>query len=304
MSFRREQLHTVQLVPITAFDSSGAVSIEPMREHFQRMFDAGIRVIIPCAGSSEFHSLRRDEILQILTVAREVFDKDGIVVAPIGQAPVQAKDNVRAYCDAGAHCALVMPLSFPYLSDEGARDYYLGLLEAAPCPVMMYKKARIPSDTLLLELADHEQMIGVKYAVNNLDAFNQVICRDGGRIDWYCGSAERFAPFFALAGAPGYTSGAANVCPQLTLAMNSAIKENDWGRVMSLQRQLLPIEHYRARSDDSYNISFLKYAVQHTGLDFGEPRPPQRRLTPAERQEIDAMMPSLLEAESQCNATA
>ena len=53
----REQLHTVQLVPLTAFDASGNLNLEPMRQQIQRLFDAGIRVFIPCAGSSEFHTL-------------------------------------------------------------------------------------------------------------------------------------------------------------------------------------------------------------------------------------------------------
>ena len=54
-----EKLHTVQLVPITAFDAQGRLNLEPMRGLTRRLFDAGIRCFIPCAGSAEFHGLTR-----------------------------------------------------------------------------------------------------------------------------------------------------------------------------------------------------------------------------------------------------
>ncbi len=292
-----ERFRTVQLVPITAFDDGGQLALEPMRTHTTRLLEAGIRVFIPCAGSSEFHSLLDEEILDVIRMTREAVGDRAMVVAPAGEQLVRAIMLGNAAADAGADAVLVMPLSFPYLSNAGARDYYFALLDRLHCPAMLYKKGDIPSDELLLELAEHPNLIGVKYAVNNMDAFNSVVQADGGRIDWYCGSAERFAPFYFLAGATGYTSGAGNICPRLTLAMHAALARGDWAEAMQLQKLILPIEHYRARSGDSYNVSFLKYAVTHTGLDFGEPRPPQRRLTKAEREQIDQIIPTILAAE-------
>lgn len=296
---RREQLHTVQLVQITAFGDDGSVALETMRTQATRLFEAGIRVFIPCAGSSEFHSLLADEIVTTIASLRDALGPEPVIMAPVGLQPAYAADLGRRSLDAGADVALVMPLSFPYLSDEGARDYYLTLMDALQCPTLIYKKDALPSDQLLLDLADHPQLVGIKYAVNDLNAFNQVTQDDGGRIDWFCGSAERFAPFFALAGSPGYTSGAGNICPRVTLAMHAAIAAGDWDEAMRLQRILLPIEHYRGRSGNSYNVSMLKYAMHHVGLDFGKPRAPFRQLTEAEEREIDEMMPPILAAEAE-----
>ena len=298
-TLRREDLHRVQLVQITAFDSTGELALDPMRTLTLRGFEAGIRVFIPCAGSSEFHSLVADEIVSTISMMREALGTEALILAPIGLQPRYAIEVGQRSLDAGADAVLVMPLSFPYLSDQGARDYYLTLMDRLKCPTLVYKKDPLPSDGLLLELADHPQLIGVKYAVNDINAFNTVVEQDGGRIDWFCGSAERFSPFFALAGSPGYTTGAGNLCPRLTLAMHSAMVRGDWSEAMRLQRILLPIEHFRARSGNSYNVSFLKYAMQHVGLDFGKPRPPFRQLTTAEEREIDELMPPILAAESE-----
>jgi 4-hydroxy-tetrahydrodipicolinate synthase len=149
----------------------------------------------------------------------------------------------------------------------------------------------------LLELAEHENLIGIKYAVNDMDAFTRVIRADQGRIDWFCGTAERFAPFYALVGASGYTTGAGNICPRLTLAMQAAIVQGNWDEALRLQEILLPIEYYRSRENDSYNVSMLKHAIKQTGLDFGLPRPPQRQLNEQEMQEIDLLVTPILEAE-------
>lgn len=296
--FKRTDLHTVQLVPITAFDKQGKLALEPMRQLTARLSEAGVRCFIPCAGSAEFHSLLAEEVVAVVEMTRDLAGDGTRVICPVGQQLNHAVDLGRRGLDAGADAVLVMPLTFPYLSNEGARDYYVSLMEQIDCPTLIYKKADIPSDDLLLELAEHPHLIGVKYAVNDIDAFNHIVQRDGGRIDWFCGSAERFSPFFALAGSPGYTSGAGNLCPRLTLALHTALAARDWVEAMRLQQIILPVEDYRARCGSSYNISMLKHAIRLTGLDFGAPRPPQRQLTDAERAQIDALMPPILEAEA------
>ncbi len=294
----RNQLRAVQFVPLTAFDEQGKLALEPMRVLIQRLFSAGVRVFIPCAGSSEFHTLSADEITAAIAMVHSVVGPEATVVAPVGLQLQHAEKIGKQSLAAGADAVLVMPLVNPYLSDAGARDYYVELMDRLECPTIIYKKAPIPTDELLLDLADHPHLVGVKYSVNDNSNFQRVVAADKGRIDWYCGSAERYAPYFFLGGAVGYTSGAGNICPKLTLAMHAALTRGDWSEAMRIQRIILPIEHYRARDENSYNVSFLKYAITHSGLDFGQPRPPYRRLTDDERTEIDQLLAPILAAEA------
>jgi 4-hydroxy-tetrahydrodipicolinate synthase len=268
-----------------------------MERQTRRLFEAGIRVFIPCAGSSEFHTLSATEIEAAVAMTKSVVGNEATIVVPVGLQLQHAIDTGRRALAAGASATLVMPLANPYLSDTGARDYYRQLLDALGCPAILYKKAPIPSDDLLLELADHPQLVGVKYSVNDTSNVQRVIATDSGRIDWFCGNAERYAPYFFLAGATGYTSGAGNICPRLTLAMFHALAAGDYPEAMRLQAIINPIEHYRARDDSSYNVSFLKHAITHLGFDFGQPRPPYRQLTAHERREIDTLLPPILAAE-------
>ncbi|HEY4262067.1 MAG TPA: dihydrodipicolinate synthase family protein [Schlesneria sp.] len=301
-----ERLRTVHLVPLTAFDQEGQLNLTVQAEHIRRMYQAGIRVFMPAAGTSEFHSLSASEIVDIVRVTREASGPDALIFAPVGLQIGHAIDVGIRSREAGASGVMFMPFAHPYLCAAGIRDYYLEALEQIKLPALIYKKSPFPSDALLLELATHPWVVGVKYAENNLHDFRKVVMADkaanagaGGttRIEWLCGSAERFAPYYMLAGGTGFTTGAGNLCPHLALAMHAAFAAGEFSQGMELQQHLLPIEDYRAKDGDSYNISMLKHAISLLGSDFGAPRPPQRQLSSKEKTEIEQLIQPVIRAE-------
>lgn len=301
-SYDLARIRSVHMVPLTAFDNAGKLNEKLQREHIARLYGAGVRVYMPAAGTSEFHSLSGDEIVDIVRITREASGPDAQIFAPVGLQLPFAIDVAERSMKAGATGIMFMPFVHPYLSNVGARDYYLEVLDKVPCPALIYKKSAIPSDELLLELADHPHVVGIKYAVNDMHEFRKVVLADGGRIEWICGSAERFAPYYMLAGSTGYTTGAGNLCPHLTLAMHAAFSAGEFREGMRLQQILAGIEDYRARGGDSYNISMLKHGMTMLGQDFGQVRAPQRKLTTAEQSEIEVLLRPILAAEKELEA--
>lgn len=295
--YDRSLLRTVHLVPLTACDSSGRLALDVQARHTARMFAAGIRVFLPAAGTSEFHSLSADEIVELVRVTRDAAGTDAQIFAPVGLQLSHAIDVGRRSMAAGADGIMFMPFSHPYLSNAGARDYYRQVIDAVQAPTLIYKKSAIPSDDLLLELAGDPHVVGVKYAENNLHDFRKVVLADRGRVEWLCGSAERFAPYYMLAGAPGFTTGAGNLCPNLALAMHTALISGEFAEGMRWQRLILPIEDFRSREGDSYNISMLKFGMTLLGEDFGAPRAPQRQLSRADQAAIEELLQPILAAE-------
>lgn len=294
----RARLRTVHLVPLTAMNSEGRLNLELQAQHTQRMYAAGVRVFLPAAGTSEFHSLLADEIVDIIRTTREASGSDALIFAPVGLQLDHALTVGRDSLAAGADGIMFMPFAHPYVSDEGCFNYFRRVMGELRCPSLIYRKAGVPTDALLLKLSADPRVVGFKYAVNQMHEFHTTLLADRGRSEWLCGSAERFAPFFMLAGAGGYTSGAGNLCPHLTLAMHSALAAGEYAEGLRLQRILLPIEDYRARQGDSYNISMLKFGMSLLGLDFGKARPPQRELTLDEQDEIRELLEPILEFES------
>jgi 4-hydroxy-tetrahydrodipicolinate synthase len=295
--YDRSKLRTVHLVPLTAFDAAGKLALDVQARHTAKMYAAGMRVYLPAAGTSEYHSLSADEIVALVKVTREASGPDAQIFAPVGLQVQNAIDVGQRSLENGATGIMFMPFAHPYLCNAGARDYYRQVIDRLHCPTLVYKKSPIPSDQLLLELAGDPNVVGIKYAENNLHDFRKVVLEDRGRIEWLCGSAERFAPYYMLAGATGYTTGAGNVCPHLTLAMHAAFAAGEFSEGMRWQKLVLPIEDFRAREGDSYNISMLKYAMRRVGVDFGTPRAPQRQLSSQERGAIDDLLAPILAAE-------
>ncbi len=294
----RERLRTVHVVPMTAYDEGGELALDPVRDLIRRLHTAGVRAFIPGAGSAEFNSLVGSEIARLVAVTREATDDSALILAPIGGPVTGAIETGKRSVEAGADGVIVMPLESPYLCDEGAERYYRAVFDELDCPVLIYKKAACPSDNLLLSLAGHRSFVGVKYAINDINAFARLVGDDAGRLEWICGSAERFAPFFMLAGASAFTSGAANVCPRLSLALFDQLSRGQFTEAMQSLATLRPIEDYRARGGNSYNVSFLKQALRVTGLDMGPPRPPNRLLTAAEEAEIADLLSPILDVEA------
>ena len=77
------------------------------------------------------------------------------------------------------------------------------------------------------------------------------------------------------------------------------MSEGRYDEAMRYVRTLRPIEDYRARAGDSYNISMLKAALRLAGRDFGPPRPPQRRITADEESQIRILLEPILAAEAE-----
>ena len=296
-SFNAELLRSVHLVPLTAYSADGCVDSDLQSRHTERMYAAGIRCFLPAAGTSEFHSLSADEIVELVQATCAATGPDAAVFAPVGMQIGHAIEVARRSVEVGATGIMFMPFGHPYLSDIGAGDYYAKVMNAVPCPTLIYKKAPLPGNALLLELAQHPNVVGVKYAWNQMHEFRTTVAADTAGIEWLCGSAERFAPYYMLAGSTGFTTGAGNLCPHLTLAMHAAFAAGEYDAGMRYQAQILPIENYRQRDGDSFNISMLKHAMTVIGWDFGLPRTPQRQCTAAEKKEIEQIILPIVAAD-------
>lgn len=298
-SFDRGRLATVQFVPPTPMTGdTERLRPELLEQLLGRMIGAGARVLLPAAGTGEFHSLSADEVLECVRVACQVADADCTVIAPVGLSLQHAIRIGRASAELGAAGLLVMPPVHPYVSDDGFAAYLRAIADAVPLPLLTYKRSAAPSDKLLLRLGEEGILAGVKYAVNDVDAVTRFVRATEGQLAVYCGTAERYAPFFMLAGAEGYTSGAGCVCPRLTLALHAALARHDYTTAMDLLHVLRPIEDFRARNADALNITLIKYAVELTGIPVGPPRPPQPSLSTQDQAAFEQLLEPILRREA------
>src|SRR5262245_40322298 len=137
------RLDTVQLVPPTTFSEDGRQErYEEQSKFTEAVAKAGVRVLLPAAGTGECHSLSEEEVMGCVKATREAAP-EAVVIAPIGFGVGHAVQIGQRAAEIGADALLLMPPVHPYLSDAGFRDYFQAIAGAVPLPLLAYKKGPV-----------------------------------------------------------------------------------------------------------------------------------------------------------------
>lgn len=289
-----EALAGVGVTPATPFTADlTRINVEGLRENISFLLDSGVQMIYPCGNTGEFPSLTLDEWTAVVETVVEVCKGRASVAPGVGHNLPLATEMMRRAASIGADGVLLMPVHQPYLSADGLHNYYLGVLGAADLPAVLYKRDPWPADDDLPTLSALDQVVGVKYAGTDVRGFARLAASEPADTVWTCGRAESWAPFFALAGSRGFTSGLANAAPQLPLRLQKALFARDFVTAMQIRAQTVPFEDVRARDGEANNVPAVKAAMDAVGLAGGSVRPPLRALDDQTRKEVDGIVAEL-----------
>ena len=281
----------VGITPITPFTADlAAVDVGALRSNIEFLIEAGATLLYPAGNTGEFSSLSLEEWTEVVEAVLSVAG-DRCTVAPgIGHGYSTSREMMRRAASLGASGVLVMPPQLTFVADEGLIAFYTGLAEDSSLPTVVYKRDGRPSDEALGEMLRHAPIAGVKYS--DTDVNGLVNARRAGpkHVAWSCGLAERYAPFFHMAGTVGFTSGLANFAPQRALAMQAALEEDDLGTALTIREECVPFENIRARDRSANNVSAVKTAMSALGLGGGRVRPPLRDLDGTTEEEVRALV--------------
>ncbi len=243
-----------------------------------------VPLIIPNGNTGEFYSLSRDEWEVVLRTTVDAVGTDSVVMTGVGHSLSTVMDQIEVARDLGVEAVMVHYPQHVFISEEGLYDYYKHILEgSSDLNVVLYKKGPLLSDDVLEKLISFKNLVGVKYAFGRIVDFSRTIHRLGQTIVWSCGTAERFAPFFFLAGASALTSGLCNFAPQVTKKMYDNLKDGNYRDAMKIQAMITPLEDLREGHGKANNVPVIKAAMDHVGLKGGLCRPPIHRLSDEER---------------------
>ena len=285
----RAALRSVVMITVTPFDAAGGIDVPGYRTVLRRTLDAGIDVVTPNGNTSEFYSLTAVEREQALALTVEESAGRALVVAGVGYDVSTAVESARAARRAGAGAVMVHQPVHPYLSPAGWVDYHRAVADAVPeLGVICYLRSpHIPPGALADLAQAAPNFVGVKYAVPDPVAFGDAVTAvDPDRLTWVCGLAETWAPFFWPVGAEGFTSGLANVTPELSLHLLAALRDGDRTLTQDLWRRLKPFEDLRAARGSADNVSVVKEALAQLGLADRAVRPPISELGDGARAEV------------------
>jgi 4-hydroxy-tetrahydrodipicolinate synthase len=291
----RGALATVVVVPVTPFRADGSPDWDTYAALTGRLIDGGITVITPNGNTGEFYALTPAEARQATETAARVAGGRAELLAGVGHDIATATEAARHAADHGIRMVMIHQPVHPYVSAEGWVDYHAAIASAVPdLGVVLYLRTPRISGARIAELADRApNVIGVKYGVRDATVF-AAVARDAGldRFTWLAGAAELTAPAYWAAGAHGFTSGLANVAPEIALAMLTALRENDLGAAMKVWESARRFEELRLADDSADNVSVVKEALAQLGLCRADVRPPSRLLPADIKEEISGILAS------------
>ncbi|WP_363358089.1 dihydrodipicolinate synthase family protein [Microbacterium sp. LMI12-1-1.1] len=249
---------------------------------------SGVHAIAALGNTAEVFQLTRDEQRAYLrAVARA--DAPALRIAGFAGAARSVLDEIDYAASLGYEAAMVHEPADPFGDSEGVLTYYLSIAARSALPLVLYLRSpRLEFDSLRLVAAE-PAVLGVKYARADLDTLGRVLRTEAAEsCTWVNGGAEmRAADFFDL-GLTGFTSGIANVRPDLALAVHRALVDRDRAGLDAALRDVVPVERIRATGNGKFNVAVLKELFRAQGTDVGEVRPPHSPLSAEAARELRA----------------
>jgi 4-hydroxy-tetrahydrodipicolinate synthase len=295
----RRVLATAVVVPVMPYQADGHPDWDTYAALTTRLIDAGISVITPNGNTGEFYALSQAEARLALETAAKAANAGGEhgaeLLAGVGHDIATAIEAARHAQDHGARMIMIHQPVHPYVSAEGWIDYHAVIANAVPdLGIVLYIRDERRTGAQIAALADRvPNVVGVKYGVRDATRF-AAVARDAGldRVTWLAGAAELTAPAFWAVGARGFTSGLANVSPDLALVMLDALRTNDFNEAMQAWESARRFEELRLADGSADNVSVVKEALAQLGLCRADVRPPCRPLPGHIKEEISAILTS------------
>lgn len=265
------------------------VYYEKLRENVQQLRDSGASLFIPCGNTGEYYSLTREERINIIEATVDAAGTEATVVAGAGGSLQTVVKLLREYEEKGVDGALLMHPSHTYIHKQGLTEYYKSIASETDLPLMLYKRSHEVADEIFEELSTIENVVAIKYAVNDIKSFSKLAEEVSDEVVLFNGIAERYAPSFALEGAHSFTTGIGNFVPEAVLLLRDALADEDWETARELRSLLREYEDLREESGQNNtlsaanNVPSVKYGMELAGLYGGPVRPPITSLSDEDR---------------------
>jgi 4-hydroxy-tetrahydrodipicolinate synthase len=281
-----EKLRTVHAINVTPFREDGGVDYASLEKNVEFLVAHGLEVIVPCGNTGEYYSLSMEEARAVTRFVAEKVDGRAKVLAGVGYDTKTAGQMASFAQDVGADAVMVHQPVHPYLTTEGLVRYYTGIARAVEIGIVLYVRHEAIDREVLDRVTALENVVAVKYAINDLPGFGALVQSIDNPVAWICGTAEMWAPFFFVAGAEGFTSGLVNIAPEKSLKMLQGLRQGDREAVQAVWREVAPLERLRAKAHSGYNVAVIKEGMDLLGLAPGRIREPGSGLDESDRQEL------------------
>ncbi|MFQ6070943.1 MAG: dihydrodipicolinate synthase family protein [Candidatus Aminicenantales bacterium] len=253
------------------------VSLDKFRENIEKYneFDLSGYVIAGSTGESVFLSEKETELL--VKTAAETASPDKKIIAGLSHESLKHTLKLtNKLADIGLEAALIRTPSYykSLMTDEAQKRYYLSLADKSRIPIIIYN---IPRNTgisvsagLIVELALHQNIAGIKESEGNLSLLSEVANHLPQDFSYLLGAGSLFVDSL-INGASGGILALAAVAPELCVKMYNLFLQGKSEKAKRIQLSLIPLN---TAIITTYGIPAIKYALDLMGFNGGLPRPP------------------------------
>ena len=283
---------------VSPLDTAGRVNAEALGRLIDDLIDAGVHGLTPLGSTGEFAYLdaaQRTEVVRATIAAAR--GRVPVVAGVAATATADAVEQARRYQKLGADGILAILESYFPLAEPQVEAYFRAIADAVDIPVVLYTNPQFQRTDLSLDviarLAAHPRIGYIKDASTNTGRLLSIANRCGG-LKVFSASAH-IPACVMLIGGVGWMAGPACAVPRQSVALYDLCRGGRWADAMALQRRLWRINEVFAR----FNLAAcIKAALAIKGYDVGDPVPPQRPLTAAERDIVAAALAEVGETAS------
>ena len=271
----REQLTGISGVHITPFNNDGGINDKLLIKIINKISGAGIHVIVSNGNTAEFYSLNPEEIKHVQGISAQANDGRSLMMMAVGRSLKEAIENSKSAKQNKADLIMIHQPMDPFVDPHNQANYILEIAESSEIPVVPYVRSTIIPKKDILRIAEHNNVIGIKFASPDLTLLAQCINETSSSdIVWICGLAESWAiPFHSL-GARGFTSVLVNVFPEISLKLHSALEEKNYEKALKLVSKISGFEGMRTKYNNGANVTVVKEALKLQGMNVGNVRLP------------------------------
>lgn len=275
----------------TPFDAHGEIDTDAVGALAEHLVDHGHDGLVLNGTTGESPTTSDDEQDRVLRAVLEAVGDHAHVVSGVGTNDTRhTVELARAAEKAGAHGLLVVTPYYSKPPQAGLLHHFRIVADATGLPVMLYDipaRSGVPIHTeTLLRLAEHERIVAVKDAKDDLFASSQVMAATD--LAYYSGTDELNLAHLTQ-GAAGMVSVVGHLAGDEMARLVAAVDAGDLATAVAVHRSLLGLTH--AVMKTSQGAIMVKAGLQLRGvIEHRTVRPP---LVPATDEQVEVLRAAL-----------
>lgn len=239
------KLHGTGVALVTPFTSTGTVDMAAWERLLDFTIAGSVEYLVINGTTGESPTTTASEKTDLLNAARQhVAGRLPIVYGIGGNDTLTVEHQLRSTDLTGIEAILSASPAYNKPSQAGIVAHYQRLADASPLPLILYN---VPSRTgsnisaaTALELAQHNNIIGIKEASGNVEQCLAILAGKPADFLFLSGDDMLTVPLIAC-GSQGIISVLANAFPQRFSDMTRAALAGDFARAQQLLFGLLPL---------------------------------------------------------------